>query len=46
MKAEINRYIKYALIIILAVLAFVVVQPYVMAIVGSIILAYMVRPVQ
>lgn len=46
MKAEINKYIKYALIILLAVLAFVVVKPYLMAILGSIILAYMVHPVQ
>lgn len=46
MKTEINKYIKYALILLLIFLSFLIIKPYISAIIGSIILGYMISPVQ
>lgn len=46
MKQEINLYIKYALLLLLIVLVFLVVKPYLAILSLSIILAYMAMPVQ
>ncbi len=45
MKKEINNYIKYALVILLVILAFIVVRPYITVIIGSLVLAFMAYPV-
>src|SRR3989338_6375339 len=46
MKTEVNIYIKYALILILAFLSYLVIKPYIAVIILSIILAYMCFPIK